>query len=203
MIFSVVDEEINKGDQQNDLHQRDDDRQHKADFCPVDDAGGRVPMPDGDEQRHRQRDPAKVNDGRHKGKNREAQRHVVVQHAMVFEASDFAFGTARFQAGRAKVLAVEFTIAQRTEKSAAAFARKNRFFLRMIETTRFCLLHQRLAFLARCDPAKQGGKNFNLQQFAAGRAGNQFGQIEYVSQQGRLAFGAGDQWVIHAIIGYL
>ncbi len=99
-------------------------------------------------------------------------------------------GLAGFKAGRAEMLAVEFTVAQGAKKSPATLAGQHGLFLRMIKTTRLALDHDGLAARPRINGAEQGRKNLHLQGDAARGAGRDVGPIEQLLRQPRMTLGA-------------
>src|SRR5579862_200707 len=65
---------------------------------------------------------------------RQSQRDAVVKCAALFNAFDFAFCAAGFEAGGTEMPATDFAVAKRAKEPTAAITGHNGFFLRMIET---------------------------------------------------------------------
>src|SRR6266540_597496 len=116
---------------------------------------------------------------------------------MVLEVLEPALFLARLETHRAKMLAVEFAIAQGAEKTPARLAGDDRFFLWMIKAAGFPFDQQVLADLAFDRPFEVSRKEIDFNGGGAGRAGNQFGRAENFPDQRSVAFGAGDQALTH------
>jgi hypothetical protein len=120
-----------------------------------------------------------------------------MERTLVFEALDFAFAPAGIQTRGAKVLAVQFAVAQRAQETPASAAGKDRLFFGMVETTGFAFDQQRLGSFAGIYPAKKSRKYFNFQLGLARRARNQVLPVENVIQQDSAAFGTLNQRRVH------
>ena len=155
----------------------------------------RLPVADRDVKRHRRGDDREIQN--QKRQQRERHRHIVIADPLVFETLDPALGAAGFEAGRAKVPAQMFAIAQRAQKPPAAFARQHGFFLRVIEAARLALQHDDFTRAARLGGAEQGGKDFDQERGLAGGAGRERIAIESMVEQRGLALRAVNQRRAH------
>src|SRR3954454_8235952 len=162
-------DEVKDNGPADDLEAGEDDGQDGAYLGRMDEAARGVPVANREEQRHGCGDEGQVkNEQRQNG---QSERNAVIANALVLEFFDFALFTARFQAGRAEVLAVQFAIAKRAEKPAATLSGEHGLLLGVIKTTCFAIHQDGFSLLPRSGPAEQGGKDLDLQRNGAGGAG--------------------------------
>ena len=99
---------------------------------------------------------------------------------MVFQAFQLLLLRAGLRALWTDMFVVHFDIAQRTEKPPAMVADQGRFFLRVIETTRFAFRLQSFTGVAERKAAHQRREHKDIERtFAAGAGYGSVGMVEF------------------------
>jgi len=86
---------------------------------------------------------------------------------VIFQVFDLVLFFAGFQAGKAKVTAVEFHITQRTQEPSAGCARDHSFFLRVIKAGGLISYHLGLDMDTRGKLPEQGREDLYVQKGVA------------------------------------
>ena len=140
-------------------------------------------MPHGNVQRRRGREYRERPD--QNGNERHGQRDAGLAHAVVLQILPGAFLLTALQARRAKVLIVQFNVAERAKEASTIPTGHNRLFLWMIKAARFSFHEQVLRRLAANGPAKAGRENKDLEPGTALGARHELRSVEELRRKQR------------------
>src|SRR5437867_1413803 len=102
---------------------------------------------------------------------------------MIFQAAERFFPASLFQSSGTKMMAVEFDVAQRAEKTSTVFAGNDGFFVGVKKTCSLAVDHDRLRRGSRGRRREKRGEHLDLKRRVTRRARNRRRRVVKIGRE--------------------